>query len=44
LRDLAYLFHRLNHPGFVVRHHDRDEPCVRAQRRFHIAGTWVIVM
>jgi len=38
LRDLADFFHRLNHSGFIVRHHDGDQPRVLAQCRFYIAG------
>ena len=36
--DLADLFHRLQHAGFIVGHHDGDQPGVRPQRPAHVVG------
>ena len=36
--DFADLFHRLQHAGFIVGHHDGDEPGIRPQRAAHVVG------
>ena len=36
--DFADLFDRLQHAGFIVGHHDGDEPGIRPQRPAHVVG------
>ena len=36
--DFADLFHRLQHAGFIVGHHDGDEPRIRAQGPPNVIG------
>ena len=36
--DFADLFDRLQHAGFIVGHHDGDEPGIRPQSPAHVVG------